>query len=184
MAYIGAKPVNGFFEKQQLSTDGSTTTFALNTTIGSTSAILVVKDGVVQEPEEAYTLSGGGTSIVFASAPSGSADTYVHFLGQAIVQTLTDVNGVEFILDADADTCLTADTDDEIDIRIAGNDVIMLKQSSGDGIITIPVDAKDLQFTQFDGHKVLEINDAGFVGVGGNSNAAGEIRIFEDTDNG
>ena len=51
--YIGANPVNGFFEKQQLSTDGSTTTFALNTTIGSTSAILVVKDGVVQEPEEA-----------------------------------------------------------------------------------------------------------------------------------
>ncbi|ANS05062.1 cadherin [uncultured Mediterranean phage] len=60
----------------------------------------------------------------------------------------------------------------------------MLKQSSGDGIITIPTDAKDLQFTQFDGYKVLEINDAGFVGVGGNSNAAGEIRIFEDTDNG
>ena len=27
-------------------------------------------------------------------------------------------------------------------------------------------------------YKVLEINDAGFVGVGGNSNAAGEIRIF------
>ena len=83
--YIGANPVNGFFEKQQLTTDGSTTTFALNTTIGSTSAILVVKDGVVQEPEEAYTLSGGGTSIVFASAPSGSADTYVHFLGQAVI---------------------------------------------------------------------------------------------------
>ena len=127
MAYIGAKPVNGFFEKQQLSTDGSTTTFALNTTIGSTSAILVVKDGVVQEPEEAYTLSGGGTSIVFASAPSGSADTYIHFLGQAIVQTLTDVNGVEFILDADADTSLTADTDDEIDIKVGGADRSTIK---------------------------------------------------------
>ena len=42
MAYIGAKPVNGFFEKQQLSTDGSTTTFSLNFTVGSTTAILVV----------------------------------------------------------------------------------------------------------------------------------------------
>ena len=31
MAYIGAKPVNGFFEKQDLTTDGSTTTFTLNT---------------------------------------------------------------------------------------------------------------------------------------------------------
>ena len=103
MAYIGAKPVNGFFEKQQLTTDGSTTTFALNTTIGSTSAILVVKDGVVQEPEEAYTLGGGGTSITFTAAPASTDTTYVHFLGQAVVQNLTDVNGVEFILDADAD---------------------------------------------------------------------------------
>ena len=122
MAYIGAKPVNGFFEKQQLSTDGSTTTFALNTTIGSTSAILVVKDGVVQEPEDAYTLSGGGTSIVFASAPGGATDTYVHFLGQAVIQNLNDVNGTEFILDADADTSLTADTDDQIDIKVGGTD--------------------------------------------------------------
>ena len=129
MAYIGANPVNGFFEKQQLTTDGSTTTFTLNTTIGSTSAILVVKDGVVQEPEEAYTLSGGGTSIVFASAPGGSTDTYIHFLGQAIVQTLTDMNGVELILDADADTSITADTDDEIDIQVGGADKSTIKST-------------------------------------------------------
>ena len=127
MAYIGANPVNGFFEKQQLTTDGSTTTFTLQTTIGSTSAILVVKDGVVQEPEEAYTLSGGGTSIVFASAPGGSTDTYIHFLGQAIVQNLTDMNGVELILDADADTSITADTDDEIDIQVGGADKSTIK---------------------------------------------------------
>ena len=33
-----------------------------------------------------------------------------------------DLNGQEFILDADADTSITADTDDQIDIRIAGAD--------------------------------------------------------------
>ncbi len=33
MAYIGAKPVNGFFAKQDITTDGSTTTFALDFTI-------------------------------------------------------------------------------------------------------------------------------------------------------
>ena len=48
MAYIGANPVNGFFEKQDLTTDGSTTTFTLNTTKGTTTAILVVKDAVDQ----------------------------------------------------------------------------------------------------------------------------------------
>ena len=33
-----------------------------------------------------------------------------------------DLNGQEFILDLDADTSITADTDDQIDIRIAGAD--------------------------------------------------------------
>ena len=36
--------------------------------------------------------------------------------------TNLDMNGVELILDADADTSITADTDDQIDIRIAGAD--------------------------------------------------------------
>tara|TARA_B100000579_G_scaffold405849_1_gene391816 strand:+ start:122 stop:1474 length:1353 start_codon:yes stop_codon:yes gene_type:complete len=34
-----------------------------------------------------------------------------------------DLNGEELILDADADTSITADTDDRIDIKIAGSDV-------------------------------------------------------------
>ncbi len=34
-----------------------------------------------------------------------------------------DLNGFELILDADADTSITADTDDQIDVRIAGVDV-------------------------------------------------------------
>ena len=37
--------------------------------------------------------------------------------------TNLDMNGVELILDADADTSITADTDDQIDIRIAGADL-------------------------------------------------------------
>jgi hypothetical protein len=36
--------------------------------------------------------------------------------------TNLDMNGVELILDADADTSITSDTDDQIDIRIAGAD--------------------------------------------------------------
>ena len=127
MAYIGAKPVNGFFKKQDLTTDGSTTTFALDFTVGSTTAIIVSVGGVVQEPDVAYNLSGGGTSIIFTEAPASTADTYIHFLGQAIVQNITDVNGTEFILDADADTSLTADTDDQIDIKLGGTDRSSIK---------------------------------------------------------
>ena len=35
---------------------------------------------------------------------------------------LIDLNGNELILDLDADTSITADTDDQIDIKIAGAD--------------------------------------------------------------
>ena len=127
MAYIGANPVNGFFEKQDLTTDGSTTTFTLNTAVGSSSAILVSVGGVIQEPEVAYNLGGGGGSIIFTEAPSSTADTYVHFLGQAIAQTITDLNGTEMVLDVDADTTITADTDDQIDFKLGGSDVIAFK---------------------------------------------------------
>ena len=122
MAYIGRQPISGQFEKQQLTADGSTTSFALNWNVGSTSALIVSVGGVLQEPETAYTLSGGGTNIVFTAAPASGDRVYVHFLGQAITQNLTDMNGVELILDANGNTSITADTDDQIDIKIGGAD--------------------------------------------------------------
>ena len=127
MAYIGKEPVNGFFTRQSLTTDGSTVTFTLNFTVASTTSILVLAGGVVQEPDVAYTLSGGGTSITFTTAPASNTDTYIHYLGQAIIQNLVDLNGTELILDVDADTTIHADTDDEIDFKIGGSDVITFK---------------------------------------------------------
>ena len=198
MAYIGQPPFQEFTSvptKDSFTGDGSTTTFDLANDVvrGAENALEVFIDNVRQEPGtgKAFTLGVDGSNnfrrITFTAAPANGASIYVindKTNLTAIAPVNTDFNGAELVLDADADTSLHADTDDEIDVQVAGNDIITIKQSSGDGIITIPVDAKDLQFTQFDGHKVLEINDAGFVGVGGNSNAAGEIRIFEDTDNG
>ena len=198
MAYIGQPPFQEFSSvptKDSFTGDGSTTTFDLANDVvrGAENALEVFVDNVRQEPGtgKAFTLGVDGSNnfrrITFTAAPANGASIYVindKTNLTAIAPVNTDFNGAELVLDADADTTLHADTDDEIDVQVAGNDIITIKQSSGDGIITIPVDAKDLQFTQFDGHKVLEINDAGFVGVGGNSNAAGEIRIFEDTDNG
>ena len=122
MAYIGRAPITGQFEKQLLTADSSTTSFALDWTVGSTSALIVSVGGVVQEPEVAYNLSGGGTNIVFTAAPTSGDRVYIHFLGQAITQNLTDLNGTELILDANANTSITADTDDQIDIKIAGAD--------------------------------------------------------------
>ena len=42
--------------------------------------------------------------------------------GSLTLGATLDVNGNEVVLDADADTSITADTDDQIDIRIAGAD--------------------------------------------------------------
>ena len=46
-----------------------------------------------------------------------------------------DLNGVELVLDADADTSITADTDDRIDFKIAGVEHFSFSNSSGDTII-------------------------------------------------
>ena len=46
-----------------------------------------------------------------------------------------NMEGVELQLDADGDTSITADTDDQIDIKVGGTDRIT-KESDGDVTIT------------------------------------------------
>jgi hypothetical protein len=83
MAYIGKTPDYGTFEKQALTADGSTTTFSLNYTVGSSSSILVSVSGVVQEPETAYNIASGGTTIVFSAAPESGEGVFLIYLGIA-----------------------------------------------------------------------------------------------------
>ena len=127
MAYIGRAPTNGFHAKQTLTGDGSTVTFTLNQTVAHETSIIVSVGGVIQEPNVAYNLAGGGSQITFTAAPASTNTIYVQFLGTAIVQNINDLNGAEFVLDADADTSFTADTDDEIDIKVAGSDKSTIK---------------------------------------------------------
>ena len=198
MAYIGQGPFQEFTNpptKDSFTGDGSTTTFDLNSEVpsGSQNALEVFVNNVRQEPGtgKAFTLgvdgSGDMKRITFSAAPASGAAIYVinDKTNSTIVAPLqNDLNGTELILDADADTSIHAESDDIIDLQIAGADVLKFIQSSGDAIIKVATDAKDLIFQQADGNKLLEINDGNFVGVGGNSTAAGAIRIFEDTDNG
>src|SRR6056300_1559237 len=116
MAYIARTPAYGAFEKQTLTADSSTTTFALNFTVGSSSSVLVSVAGVIQEPEVGYSLSGGGTNIVFSSAPASSDTVFVVFLGLArdvdnIANTGTITNKTELAeTAADDDLLLIYDT--------------------------------------------------------------------------
>ena len=84
MAYIGREPSFGAFERQTITPDGSTTTFTLNYTVGSSSSILVNVAGVVQDPTGAYAISNGGTQIVFSAAPASGDTVFIIFLGIAL----------------------------------------------------------------------------------------------------
>ena len=113
--YIGREPAYGAFEKQSITADGSTTTFDLNFTVGSSSSILVSVAGVHQEPEVAYNLSEGGTKIVFTAAPASGDTCFVIFLGIAfdtgeLLSTGTITNKTAETSVADDDLILIFDT--------------------------------------------------------------------------
>ena len=197
MAYIGFGPLNTFSpvpSKDSFTGDGSTTTFDLENEVvfGGENALEVFVDNVRQEPGsgKAYTLGLDGNlknkRITFSAAPASGAAIYVinDKTSNTTIISPTDLNGVEFILDADQDTSITADTDDRIDFKLNGTDHIQLGTSSGDTTIKIATDAKDLQFLQADGRNILEINDAGYVALGNGATGSGQLRIYEDTDNG
>jgi len=133
MAYLGAQP-NELFRvsptKDTFTGDGSTTTFDLANACpaGGEFALQVFVDNVRQEPGsgKAFTLGADGSGdlkrITFTGAPESSAVIYciTTFNNEAFVNT--DLNGNELLLDADGDTSITADTDDQIDIKINGAD--------------------------------------------------------------
>ena len=133
MAYIGARPTTNFRvapTKDTFTGDGSTTTFDLANKVpaGGEFSLEVFVENVRQEPGsgKAYTLGADGSGdlkrITFSAAPASGAEIYVLTIFSNEAFSNTDLNGVELLLDADGDTSITADTDDQIDIKIAGAD--------------------------------------------------------------
>jgi len=126
MAYIGKSIESGTFSVLDTSGNtynGSNTTFNLGSQVGSPAQLLVSHDGVIQKPGTDYTLASGGTQITFTTAPASGASIFIVEISGAVGGPLdSDLNGTELILDADGDTSITADTDDQIDIKIAGAD--------------------------------------------------------------
>ena len=197
MAYIGQEPLNTFSpvpSKDSFTGDGSTTAFDLQNSVvnGGENALEVFIDNVRQEPGsgKAFTLGVDGSNeikrITFTAAPANGAAIYVINDKTSNVSTISpkDLNGVELILDADADTSITADTDDRIDFKIANTDHISIGTSSGDTTIKSATDAKDILFQQFDGRTLLDINDGGYVAISNGDAGSGQLRIYEDSDNG
>ena len=97
------------------------------------------------------------------TAESGSTIAAQSLTATTIATSSTiDINGNEFILDADADTSITADTDDRIDFRLAGVEHISINNASGDTMIKPMVDAKDIIIQQYDGTELVNFNDGAY----------------------
>ena len=166
MAYIGQGIKEGTFAVLDTSGNtynGSNVTFSLGTQVGSPAQLLVSHDGVIQKPGTDYSLASGGTQITFSTAPASGASIFIVEISGAVGGPLaSDLNGTELILDADGDTSITADTDDQIDIKIANADHVKLTSSSGDTVIQPTTDAKDIIIKQFDGTSLVEFNDGAY----------------------
>ena len=130
MAYIGLSPTYGAFEKQVLTADGSTTTFTLNYTVGSSSSILVSVAGVHQEPEVAYNLGSGGTQIVFTAAPAAIDTVFVIFLGVAFTTATLGTGAIT------GQTALTTGVQGADTLLIYDDSAALLKKITLDDLIT------------------------------------------------
>ena len=147
MAYIGREPQIGNYQIcDAISVVNGQAAYTMQ--VSSTNVIpesvnhmIVSLNGVIQKPGSSYTISSStitfssnlatGDSIDFIyllgnvldlGTPSDSTVTSGKLSGNLVTPGTLDVNGQELILDADADTSITADTDDQIDIKIAGAD--------------------------------------------------------------
>lgn len=89
MAYIGRDAVFGLFENQVLTPNSSTTTFTLDYAVGAASSILVVYGGITQQPNVAYSISGGGSSITFSEAPVTGTTLYIVYMGKQLTVART-----------------------------------------------------------------------------------------------
>jgi len=76
---------------------------------------------------------------IFTVADTVSASNGGTFSGNVVFNGNTtglDLNGTEMVLDADGDTSITADTDDQIDFKTGGSDRVTINSSGNVGIGT------------------------------------------------
>ena len=142
MPYIGRTLGQGTRSRFLYTATAGQTTFSGSDTQSNTLAysdnngVDCFQNGVLLKGGGADYTATSGTSVVLTTGASVNdvieilvydvfaiAD-HVKKSGDAMTGALTniDVNGTELVLDADGDTSITADTDDQIDIKVGGTD--------------------------------------------------------------
>ena len=171
MPYIGKSPTQAVRQKYQYTATAGQTTFSGSDANSLTLAY--TDENYIDVTQNGVMLKGGGndytattgTSVVLATGASVSdvieiivydvfavAD-HVKKSGDIMTGSL-DLNGTELVLDADGDSSITSDTDDRVDIKVGGSDIVHVT-SSGLGIgetspargLTIHKEGNHLQLT-------------------------------------
>jgi len=153
-----------------------------------------------------------GTTGTFSGALSGTTGTFSGALS-ATTGTFSgavDIQGQELILDADNDTSITADTDDQIDIKVGGNDtaivtadtvkirsdnaslvfrrttseadIAKIQYVNGNPSLDIGADGKNIRFINAGSYaETMRIKSDGNVGIGA-TNPGTKLQVVNDTD--
>ena len=212
MSYIGRGLQSGAFRQlDDISSgfDGSDTTHTMqvnstNVTVGDVNQILLSLGGVIQKPGTDFTVSS--SVLTFTTAPAANTSFFAILLGSDNGGTVTptdgsvtsdklvgnlvtpgtlDVNGQELILDADADTSITADTDDQVDIKIGGNDTIVVKTQGSTPLMQINAGASNnnLYIASTDATSGISLSDnGGSINLATTSSGAFRVMTGGDAD--
>ena len=141
---------------------GSSGPYAMTCRLGAAGNTVSIENGATR------LVSTDGTSWYDVFAVMGSITT-----------DGVDLDGGELVMDADGDTSLTADNDDQIDLKIATIDVAEITTAnSGDLVITTAVQDKDFTIIGDDGGSpvtalTLDMSDAGAATFSGVVTSAG-----------
>ena len=86
-SYIGLDPSYGAFEKQLITGDGTNSTFDLDYPVGQAGQLMVSLDGIIQEPEYAFSiqLASGSPKINFADVPANGARIFIVYMGRQLL---------------------------------------------------------------------------------------------------
>ena len=185
MPYLGKSPSQGVRTRYLYTATANQTTFSgadtqnLTLTYSDSNFIDVHQNGVLLKVVDDYTATSG-TSVVLGTGATAddvveiivydvfsvgnfynrtdSDSRYLNVAGDTMTGSL-DLNGTELVLDVDGDTSITSDTDDQIDIKVAGADKLKIDGSSH--LVTHTAGTSNL---------VLGVNAGNSIASGGNYN--------------
>ena len=208
MPYIGKSPSAGVRQRYQYTATAGQTTFTgtdlgnLTLTYTDNNFVDVFQNGVLLKGGGTDYTATSGTSVVLATGASvsdvieiivydvfsvgnffnrtDSDSRYLNVAGDTMSGAL-DLNGQELVLDADADTSITADTDDRIDIKVAGSDVVHVDSGGRVGIGTNSPSGYDDEADNFVIYEAGSSGHAGITIANDGNDARGHILFADGT---